>query len=441
MTGVLEERKIPQDELDQAEDWEFAGKNRSFPILKPEDVAAAAHAIGRAGEDNYSPETIKKNIIRIAKRKGPAFVAQLPKAWREEEGLESARSAERAADESRSDARHIEIAEAASVSGEVGTAFIRIISAGWGSTGYYSPEVLRRDGPAAFPRGTLMFLDHPTATESVDRPERSVRDLAGVMLEDAQWRESDRSLVARVALDGDVHRRLRMFGDYVGVSIRTLADSEDGEADGRRGVIITRLLSAEEARAAGFVPSVDIVTMAGRGGRIEIIESMRRALHATGDERNEEVHMPDNHKPAAETDDRDQRIAALVAEVQRLTADLDRYRIVHALAVARQIVTEAVRATALPQIAQDRLITELSADPPTKDGQVDDTALREKIARRVQEEAYYIERLAAVGPLRIATESSTTPRAEDEQQIRRRLAEALAQIGLPESAANVAASA
>ena len=63
---------------------DFAGKNRSFPIKTPADVAAAAASLGRAGPDNYDTDTIKRNIIRIAKRKGVAFVAQLPKAWREE---------------------------------------------------------------------------------------------------------------------------------------------------------------------------------------------------------------------------------------------------------------------------------------------------------------------------------------------------------------------
>jgi len=61
-----------------------AGKNGSFPIITPADVAAAAQAMGRAGPDNYDTATIKRNIIRIAKRKGPEFVAKLPKAWKEE---------------------------------------------------------------------------------------------------------------------------------------------------------------------------------------------------------------------------------------------------------------------------------------------------------------------------------------------------------------------
>jgi ribosomal protein L37AE/L43A len=67
--GGVDRDKIP------AED--FAGPNRSYPIVTPQDVADAAGLIGHA--DN--PDAVKAKIISIAKRKGAAFVAKLPKAW------------------------------------------------------------------------------------------------------------------------------------------------------------------------------------------------------------------------------------------------------------------------------------------------------------------------------------------------------------------------
>ena len=78
---TAEYRKIPQAELDKLSEEDYAGANHSFPISKPTDVAAAAAAIGRAGSDNYSTDKLKANIIKIAYRKGPAFVSQLPEAW------------------------------------------------------------------------------------------------------------------------------------------------------------------------------------------------------------------------------------------------------------------------------------------------------------------------------------------------------------------------
>lgn len=72
---------IDRDKLPAAD---FAGPNRSFPIVKPGDVSDAASSLGHAKGDT---EPIKAKIIAIAKRKGAAFVAQLPQAWKDEANL------------------------------------------------------------------------------------------------------------------------------------------------------------------------------------------------------------------------------------------------------------------------------------------------------------------------------------------------------------------
>lgn len=79
---VTKLRDIPQSERKKRPSSDFAGKGRSFPIIKPADVAAAASSMGRAGSDNYDTATLKRNIIRIAKRKGSEFVAKLPESWK-----------------------------------------------------------------------------------------------------------------------------------------------------------------------------------------------------------------------------------------------------------------------------------------------------------------------------------------------------------------------
>lgn len=80
---LLAKRDVPGDERDAMDASDFAGRDRSYPIHRPKDVAAAAASIGRAGPDNYSPDELRSRITAIARRKGPAFVAQLPKSWRE----------------------------------------------------------------------------------------------------------------------------------------------------------------------------------------------------------------------------------------------------------------------------------------------------------------------------------------------------------------------
>ena len=61
---------------------------------------------------------------------------------------------------------------------------VRLISPGWGSSGYYSEELLKRDGAKAWPMGTHMHLDHPSESDQRSRPEGSVRDLAAALASD-----------------------------------------------------------------------------------------------------------------------------------------------------------------------------------------------------------------------------------------------------------------
>lgn len=80
-------RNIPQSERDKMDAKDFAGPDQSFPIAKPEDVAAAAHSLGRAKGDR---EAIKAKIISIAYRKGADFVAKLPDDWKKKKDQKNA---------------------------------------------------------------------------------------------------------------------------------------------------------------------------------------------------------------------------------------------------------------------------------------------------------------------------------------------------------------
>lgn len=62
----------------------FAGPHRSYPIVTPKDVHDAATLVGHADD----PDSVKKRIISIARRKGSAFVARLPDAWKKELGID-----------------------------------------------------------------------------------------------------------------------------------------------------------------------------------------------------------------------------------------------------------------------------------------------------------------------------------------------------------------
>ena len=62
---------------------------------------------------------------------------------------------------------------------------IRIIEEGEGSSGYYSPDVIREKLPQAFPKGTQIYFNHITESERWERGGvRDVRDLVGVFEQD-----------------------------------------------------------------------------------------------------------------------------------------------------------------------------------------------------------------------------------------------------------------
>lgn len=146
-----------------------------------------------------------------------------------------------------------------------GTAEILIISPGTGSSGVYSREVLQQAAAdRVFPAGLHTFLDHPARSEESDRPERSVRDLAGTLTSDAEWRDSpEPGLYATARIYPQWRPVIAEMHSDIGVSIRA---SGERDRDGN----ITRLIAAQ---------SVDYVTRAGRGGRVlELLESARTGL-------------------------------------------------------------------------------------------------------------------------------------------------------------------
>jgi len=153
-----------------------------------------------------------------------------------------------------------------------GSYLIQVITPGWGSSGYYSPQVLEAAGKAkVWPKGTHMYFDHPTAEEDATRPGRSVKDLAAVLEEDATWNGSALVAKAKPVGLGKAVLEDKTFREAVGVSVRASAEGDVGEAAGRRGWIVKEIFP-------DTFNSVDLVTHAGRGGMI--LESARKAQEA-----------------------------------------------------------------------------------------------------------------------------------------------------------------
>lgn len=137
---------------------------------------------------------------------------------------------------------------------------IRIITPGKGSSGIYLAENLA-ESAHLFKAGTEMFIDHPTESEEWERPERSIRDYAGVFLEDATVGE-DGALYTVCKVFSGVNELIKDKWEHIGVSINAWCDEPISET----GVVPV---------FAG-VRSVDFVTAPGAGGSIvDLLESNR----------------------------------------------------------------------------------------------------------------------------------------------------------------------
>jgi hypothetical protein len=265
-----------------------------------------------------------------------------------------------------------------------GTIPIKIIQPGQGSTGFYPAGVLKRDGPKVFKMGTQMFWDHPTVQEEGDRPEGSLRDLAGEFVEDARWEDQGAAgpgLYTRAKIFSPFREVIDEIGPNIGVSIRAKGVAKNGQVGGKATPILEELKS---------VKSVDFVTRAGAGGKVvEIFEAARSRRDDTsnrGGPDMDEKELQALREAAAERD-------RLQTEVQTLRTEGGRLREGLILRDAQAIVAEALNVDlyeGLSDKARKRVSGIVLTKVPEKDGKVDEPALREAVAKVAKEEVEYL---------------------------------------------------
>lgn len=282
----------------------------------------------------------------------------------------------------------IPITEASKGADKQGRKLFKLLKAGWSlNERHYSKEVLERDIPVAFPKGTHMYLNHQTEAEEKARPEGDVRDLAAVFEEDPRWIEKGPDGPG-MYVKGKVFSHYRPLVDeiaeHTGLSIRAFGLKRVGEVDGKVGDIIERITGGK---------SVDFVTKPGADGKVlELVESLR---------------TPPQNPPAPATDPKEiqvdeaqlkEAIAAQVAEAvtplnekvaaleaenkakdQTIAIFVEAGRTKTAREKALKMIAES-GLRSLPETAKDRIATEVAANPPlTEAGVIDDTKLAESV--------------------------------------------------------------
>ena len=282
---------------------------------------------------------------------------------------------------------------------EDGTTLLRVITPGWGSSGYYSPELLERDGPKVFTAGTKMFWNHQTDAEEASRPEGDLRDLAGELIEDAAWNADGpegAGLYAKAKVFAAFQPIVEELAPHIGVSIRAMGKATNGTIEGREGPVIDALTHGR---------SVDFVTAPGAGGKVMSLFEAARPSSTEGN-----LNMDDQ---------------------KELNEARDELKAIHAGA----IITAAVAEAKLPDAAVKRLTESLPAKAVLNDeGKLDEDALKVIVDEAIASEVAYLTEVTGAGSVRnLGGEAEGEAKDGD-------LAEAFQKIGLPESTAKLAAA-
>ena len=292
-----------------------------------------------------------------------------------------------------------------------GTFPVKVIQPGWGSSGYYSEGVLKRDIPKVFPAGTHMYWNHQTPNEESQRPEGDLRNLAAVLVETPGWQEHGvygPGMYAQGKAFGEYRKALEELAPHIGVSIRAFGSAVKGEAEGRKGRIISELSAGR---------SVDFVTKPGAGGRVlELFESARSGATPTPPQ---EAKSMDELQEAqarivtaeATITERDAEIARLNEALAARDAELATLRERELLARACEIVDGKLAEAKLPDVTKARLRASLTANPPVNEGALDEAAFATAIRAAIDEAMTEIAAIRGggvrgMGPGQ-ATESST----------------------------------
>lgn len=307
-----------------------------------------------------------------------------------------------------------------------GEALIKVISPGWGSSGYYSRAMLERDAPAVYTPGTHMHIDHPSVSDDKNRPERSLTTLAGVLTTPGEYQKEGpygEGVYAKVRIFRPYREFLNEVAPAIGVSHRAYGTSKTGEAEGKKGPIIEGLTKCA---------SIDFVTLAGRGGALLPLFESWRETPWKGQESPEGVDpVKENEKITIEKVREDaglmkelreailaeqegeggeggmskeEELMAQIEEYKKkiagLQAELDRMNEKEAVSEAIRIATSELGKTQLPEVTRARLMDTLPKSITMKEGVLDTEAFKEVLTESVKAETEYIAKLTEAGKVR-----------------------------------------
>jgi RNA polymerase subunit RPABC4/transcription elongation factor Spt4 len=311
----------------------------------------------------------------------------------------------------------IPLVEGGAVVDKNGCFDLKIIAPGWGSSGYYSPDVLKRDGPTVFTRETKMFWDHPTITEERDRPERSLKELAAVFVEDAHYSENHQKgpgLYTRARALQGFKPAITELAPYMGASIRAFGTGKSGTVNGKTGKVIESITDKA---------SVDFVTVPGAGGQVvSLFEAARGGVVIKNEENEVDLREAEDKLREARNENARLRESIVIRD-------------------ARDYARDSLSGADIPEMAKTRIAESLSMNPPVgDDGVLDKAKFQTKIKEAIADEAKYLSEVLGAGRVRgFGNSNGDSGHELSDKDFQTSLAAEFQRLGLSESNATIAA--
>jgi len=96
---------------------------------------------------------------------------------------------------------------------------VTVATPGQGSSGYYSEDLLREQGPSALSPGAQSFINHDSS--------RNPKDMIGIFPEGAFWNEEERKLQAELEVFPHWKEFVEAVGPYAGMSLYMRGKSDE----------------------------------------------------------------------------------------------------------------------------------------------------------------------------------------------------------------------
>ncbi|HWQ65017.1 MAG TPA: hypothetical protein VN429_11415 [Methanospirillum sp.] len=312
---------------------------------------------------------------------------------------------------------------------ESGTMDIKIIGPGWGSSGYYSADLLRKSVDK-YNEGLQNFIDHPTPIQERERPERSLRDLASVQVSSARFEESGFAgpgIYAKVKVFPEFHEMIKSRAPYIGMSHRAEGSTKLGEAEGRKGKLIESIQR---------VHSVDYVTRPGAGGALGTLTESKKT--DMDDVKPDIVTLSrDDYKAqlkeSADLKSENAQLKEALEESKKLGEENNTLKAKIALMEAGSVVSSLVSASKIPEIMRPKLIESLIIKVAGKTAEEIKTLTEAEIKDQLE----MVVKLTESG--KVTGMGSTQPPTTTMEEAQKNLINTFMRTGMSESAAKIAA--